>query len=97
MCDCWPVRGDWQRAGMSLVMHDMAELSFAVDVMERKRCTNEGKCCFSQRLLFQSLKGGEKVGQRQSGCVMFSTSVSLKLHDAIVWNFSAHNLLQLGV
>lgn len=27
--------GNWQRAGMSLVMHGVAELSLAVDVMER--------------------------------------------------------------
>lgn len=47
MCNCWPVHGDWQRAGMSLVMHDVAELSLAVDVMERperrsERRTEEG-------------------------------------------------------
>lgn len=35
--------GDWQRAGMSLVMHDVAEPSLAVDMMERKWCTNEGE------------------------------------------------------
>ncbi len=35
MCNCcWSVRGEWQRASMLLVVHDVAELSLAVDVME---------------------------------------------------------------
>lgn len=48
-CNCWPVHWVWQRAGMSLVMHDVAELSPAVDVMEEKWCVNEGKCRWSQK------------------------------------------------
>ncbi len=80
--------GVWQRAGMSLVMHDVAVLSLAMDVMERKWCTNKGKCCYSLRLTFihwvwqidWKLDRG-RVERSYSGCVMFNISVCLKLDD----------------
>lgn len=63
--------GDRQGAGMSVLMHDVAKSHCGC---ERKWCANEARRCFSQSLMFSSIKGGMKgrVWCSWCSCVVFS-------------------------